>query len=224
MHYTPKKAVNTTRKPVLRMFRILAVMMPLCLALGLSFSSPASAHQARPTIPASCTAAQTWTFSIPTGDVTVYSDNFEFPGPGTSNEAHNITVMLDASNNVCGFSLTDGPITVTDHSGTGNTIHVDAITPCSPAGTFNPSTGVLTLTGTLTLSHLQIIQGSVTTECGSLGTSPPVSPVTTNGGVTLTGSPVDSSGNVTVVGTTSFTDLITVHTWAKIVGTFTHTS
>lgn len=223
MRHATKEAVSTTRRLVPHMFRILGIAILLCLALGLSFSVPASAHQARPTIAASCTVAQTWAFSTPKGDVTVFSDNFDFPGPGTSNEAHKITVTLDASNNVCGFSLTDGPITVTD-SKTGNTIHVDAITPCSPAGSFNPSTGVLTLTGTLTLSHLQIIQGSVTTNCGSLGTSPPVSPVTTNGGVKLTGSPVDSSGNVTVVGTTSFTDLITVHTWAKIVGTFTRTS
>lgn len=217
MRHATKKAVNTTHSPVPRMFRILGIAMLLCLALGLSFSVPASAHQARPTIAASCTNK---TLDAPAGGVTVYSNQSPFPGPGPSNNDANVTVTLDASNNVCGFTL-NASFTVTD-SHTHNTVTVSAVTPCSinnSFGSFNPTTGALTLNGTLTLNNVPLFQGPQTTKCASLTT---VGSVTTNGGVKLTGSPVNSStGAVTLVGQTTFgSGFFVVTTWTQFTGTF----
>ena len=220
MRHATKEAVSTTRRLVPHMFRILGIAMLLCLALGLSFSLPASAHQARPTIAASCTATQTKTVDSPTGDVTVFSDQSPFPGPATSNNDANAPVKLDASGNVCSFSLT-ASFTVTDPH-THNTVTVSAVTPCSSngsMGTFNSTTGALTLNGTLTLNNVPLFQGPQTTACASLTTE---GSVTTNGGVKLTGSRVNSTTNaVTLVGATSFgSGFFVVHTWAQFVGTF----
>jgi hypothetical protein len=206
------------------MFRVLAIAIPLCLVLGWSFSVPASAHQARPTIAASCTVSQTWTLDAPAGGVTVYSNQSPFPGPGPSNNDANVTVTLDASNNVCGFTL-NASFTVTDPH-THNTVTVSAVTPCNNPtfGAYNPTTGALTLNGTLTLNNVPLFQGPQTTKCASLTTE---GSVTTNGGVVLTGSRVSppSGGNVTLVGQTTFgSGFFVVTTWTQFTGTFTRKS
>ncbi len=218
MRHATKKAVSTTRRQASRMFRILAVTMPLCLVLGWSFSLPASAHQARPAIPASCTANQTWTLNSPAGSVTVWSDQSPFPGPGTSNQAAIATITLDATtspNTICGFSL-NSPFTVTDPK-THNTVTISKVTPCSPAGTFDPTTGALTLNGTLTLNNVPLFQGAQTTKCSTLSTENTINPPDHS---THSGKRVDSSGNVTLEGQTSFTNLITVNIWSQFAGTF----
>ncbi|HZO73534.1 MAG TPA: hypothetical protein VFB60_15140 [Ktedonobacteraceae bacterium] len=218
MRHATKEAVSTTRSLVPRMFRILGITMLLCLALGLSFSVPASAHQARPTIAASCTANQTWLLDSPAGSVTVWSDQSAFPGPGTSNQEAKATVTLDATtspNTICGFSL-QSSFTVTDPH-THNTVTISKVTPCSPAGTFDPTTGALTLNGTLTLNNVPFFQGAQTTKCSTLSTENTINPPDHS---THSGSRVNSSGNVTLEGQTSFTNLITVNIWSQFAGTF----
>lgn len=224
MRHTTSEFVSMTRRQAPRMFRLLALIIPLCLALSLSFSLPAFAQQTHQTTTAhahqastSCTTPTSWLLSSPAGSVTVWSDSPEFPGPGTSNGVANISVTLDASTSpevVCTFSL-EASFTVTDPS-TGNTITVVSANPSSSPGQFNPSTGALTLNGSLVLDNVPLIQGQVTTNPGSLSTD---STITTSAGTVISGKRL-SSGNITLVGATQFTDLITVHVQTQIVGTF----
>lgn len=226
MRHPTRKVVNTTRRSALRMSRILVVMIPLCLALSLSFSLPAFAQPARQATATharqattSCNSPTSWVLSAQPGNVTVWSDSFEFPGPAQSNEAANISVTLDSSTSpevVCTFSL-EAPFTVTDPS-TGNTITVSSVIPSNSAGQYDPSTGSLTLNGSLVLDNVPLIQGSVTTDPGSLSTD---STVTTSAGTMITGQRCNASNTCALVGATKFTDLITVHTQTQIVGTFT---
>jgi hypothetical protein len=195
------------------MSRLLAIITPLCLALSLSFSMPAFAQQARQNTTArpaaSCTTTTTKTLS---GTVTVWTDNFEFPGPASNTVS--ASIVLDSSTGaVCSFSFAS--FTLTDPS-TGNTITVVKATPASNPGQFTASTGALVLNGTLTLDNLPLIQGQVTTKQGSLSTD---STITASDGTTHSGARLGSGNSIALVGTTSFTDFITVHLQTSIVGT-----
>lgn len=219
MQHTAKEAVSTTRSLVSRMFRFLAITMLLCLALGWSLSVPASAHQARPTIAASCPGNQTWLLDSPAKGITVWIGSPQSFRVYTSNQEVKITVTLDATtlpNTICSFSLQNS-FTVTDAS--GNTITVSAVTPCSPAGTFDPTTGALTFNGTLTLNNVPFFQGPQTTGCSSLSTENTIHPPD---GSTHKGSRVSppSGGNVTLVGAWPFSGLVTTDIWVLFVGTF----
>ena len=226
MRHTTKEVVSTTRSQASRMFKFLAITMPLCLAFVLSFSLPAFAQPTRSAQAAvTCTANQTWLLSAPIGNtstpqglpgVTAWSDSSFIPGPGFSTQVANITVQIDSSTgNVCTYHL-NASFTIKD-STNGTVITITAATPSSTPGTFNASTGALTLNGTLTLKNLPFTQGTVTTAPSSLSTE---STVTTSAGTTITGSRVDASGNVTVVGASTFVDLVTVHSQTRFVGTF----
>lgn len=212
MRHTTKEVVSTTRRQAPRMLRRLAIIIPLCMAFALSFSLPAFAQSARQTTTArpaaSCTTAVTKTL---TATATAWSDNFEFPGPAS--QSVTASINLSSTGAVCGFSFAS--FMLTDPS-TGNTITVVKATPSSSPGQFNSSTGALSLNGTLTLDNLPLIQGQVTTKTGTLSTD---STITASDGTTHSGQRLGSGNSIALVGTTSFTDFITVHFQLSIVGT-----
>lgn len=216
MRHTTNEVVSTTCRQAPRMSRLLAVMVvPLCLALSLSFSLPAFAQQARQT---TATQARQATTSCTTtdprvlsGTVTAWTDSFEFPGPAS--QSISVSIGLDSSGAVCTYSF--DPFTLTDPS-TGNSITVESAIPSSNPGQFDASTGSLMLNGSLVLDNVPLIQGSVTTTPGTLSTD---STITASDRTTHSGQRLDASNNIAVVGTTSFTDLITVHIQLQIVGT-----
>lgn len=219
MRHIPSEAVRTTHRHGSRMSRLLAIMVSFCLALSLSMVLPALTHQAPQAHAATCTSTHTMTFTATTGNVTSYSDNSLLPGPDTSQSQVGVSVSLDASNNVCTFSL-NAAFTVKDPN--GNTAEVKSLNPSTVTspGTWNPTTGALTFDGTVTLDKLPLLQGSFTTADGTLSTE---NSVTTNGGVHLTGVRCNAQHQCTLVGATSFNGGVfvgTVHVWLKAVGTF----
>lgn len=226
MRHTPSKAISTSRRQDLRLFRRLAIMISLCLALSLSFSLPAFAQQANQATATharqaavTCTPTHTMTFTAPAGGVTAYSDNSLLPGPDPSQAQAVVPVHLDASNNVCSFSL-NAPFTVKDPN--GNTAEVKSLNPSTVTspGTWNPTTGVLTFDGTVVLDKLPLLQGSFTTADGTLSTE---NSVTTNGGVHLTGIRCNAQHQCTLTGATSFNGgffIGTVHVFLTATGTF----
>lgn len=228
---TPSEAVKITRKQDPRIFRLLAIMLALGLALSMSFgltgfahASPTTAtHTSQAATPPPCTATHTMTFSAATGGITTFSDNSLLPGPDASQSAVTVSVSLDSSSpteHVCTFSLTSGPFTVKDPN--GNTAEVKSLNPSTvnSPGSWTPSTGALTFDGTVTLDKLPLLQGSFVTADGTLSTE---NNVTTNGGVNLVGVRCNSQHVCTIVGATSFNGggfIGTVHVWLKAVGTF----
>lgn len=214
------------------MLRLLAIMLSLGLALSLSFGLTGFAHASQTTAtqasqaatPPPCTSTHTMTFSAATGAVETFSDNSLLPGPTISQSAVTVTVSLDSSSpteNICTFSLTSGPFTLKDQH-TGNTAQVNSLNPSTinSPGSWNPTTGALTFDGTVTLSHLPLLQGTFTTVDGTLSTE---NNVTTNGGVNLVGVRCNSQHVCTLVGATSFNAggfIGTVHVWLKATGTF----
>lgn len=219
MRHTPSEAISTSRRHGSRMSRLLAIMISCCLALSLSMVLPAVTHQAPQAHAATCTATHTMTFTAAAGNVTAYSDNSLLPGPDPSQSQAVVPVQLDASNNVCSFSL-NAPFKVKDPN--GNTAEVKSLNPSTVTspGTWNPTTGVLTFDGTVTLDMLPLLQGSFTTADGTLSTE---NSVTTNGGVHLTGVRCNAQHQCTLTGATSFNAggfVGTVHVWLTATGTF----
>lgn len=215
MRHTTHEAIRTTRRQASRLFRLLAIIMPLCLALSLSFSLTAFAQPARQTTAAqarqanaSCTPTVTKTL---TGTVTAWTDNAEFPGPAS--QSVSASINLDSSGAVCRYSFNS--FVLTDPS-TGNSITVVGATPASNPGQLDASTGSLQLNGSLVLDSVPLVQGQVTTTQGTLSTD---STINASDGTSHSGQRLDASNNIALVGTTSFTDLITVNIQLQIVGT-----
>ena len=219
MRLTSSGAVSTTRRHSSRMSRLLAIMISCCLAFSLSMILPAVTRQAPQAHAATCTPTHTMTFTATTGNVTSYSDNSLLPGPDPSQGQAVVPVQLDASNNVCSFSL-NAPFTVKDPN--GNTAEVKSLNPSTVTspGHYDPTTGVLTFDGTVTLDMLPLLQGSFTTADGTLSTE---NSVTTNGGTVLAGVRCNAQHQCTLTGATSFNGgffIGTVHVWLTATGTF----
>jgi len=190
--------LHITRRSLL--YGLTTFVVLICLSLSISLaSSPKASAQANATV--------THTFS---GTVTSWSDNSLFAGPAS--QTITSTVSYDSTTGaVTAFSFP--PFQLTDPA-TGNTITVSLPSGATPTGTFDATTGAFTVTTPLELQNVPLF-GTVTTSPITLSTENSISPPDGN---TYAGSREDASGNITVVGQTSFTDIITVNIWIRIVG------
>lgn len=201
MRYDGNKPVSTTTRQHHRLFKMMLIIAPLCLALCLSMSLVASAH--------TYNAKDTITKTL-NGTTTGWSDNALFPGPASSSIA--ITMNIDSTTGNLTYTF---PATQLTDPSTGVTLTVTTAPGSATTGTYDATTGALTLNGTLELQNVPIF-GTVDLQPNTLSTE---NSLTAADGTQLTGQRVDSNGNVTLVGGSSFTSAgITTNLQMRIVG------
>lgn len=201
MRHDGNKPVSTTTRQHYRIFKMMLIIAPLCLALCLSMSLVASAHTR--------TAKDTVTKTL-NGTSTGWSDSALFPGPASSTIA--ITMNIDSTTGALTYTF---PATQLKDPSTGVTITVTTAPGTDTTGTYDATTGALTLNGTLQLQNVPIF-GTVNLQPGTLSTE---NSLKAADGTQLTGQRVDANGNVTLVGGSSFTSAgITTNLQLSIVG------
>jgi hypothetical protein len=201
MRYDSTKHISTTTRSHRSVFKMMLIIAPLCLVLFLSTSLVASAH----TSSAKDTISKTLN-----GTATGWSDSALFPGPASSSIA--ITMNIDSTTGNLTYTF---PATQLKDPSTGVTITVTTAPGSATTGTYNTTTGALTLNGTLELQNVPIF-GTVDLQPGTLSTE---NSLKAADGTQLTGQRVDANGNVTLVGGSSFTsDGITTNLQLRIVG------
>jgi hypothetical protein len=201
MRYDSTKSVSTITRPHYHIFKLMIIIAPLCLALCLSTSLIASAH--------TNSSKDTITKTL-NGTSTGWSDSFLFPGPATSTIA--ITMNIDSTTGAVTYTF---PTTQMKDPSTGVTITVTTAPGTATTGTYDATTGALTLNGTLELQNVPIF-GTVDLKPNTLSTE---NSLKAADGTQLTGQRVDANGNVTLVGGSSFTSSgITTNLQLRIVG------
>lgn len=204
MGHINSEVVNTTYKQTHRMSRLLAIVIPLCVVLSMSFPAFAQARQAA----ASPDSTVTKTLA---GTVTGWTDNALFMGPASQNIS--VSISINTTTGACKYSF--APFTITDPK-TGASITISSAPASKNKGKFVASTGFLSLTGSLQLQNVPVF-GTVTTKTGTLSTD---TTITASDGTKHSGHRLDSSNNIALAGVTSFTQLgITVHIQLFITGT-----